>query len=61
MNILGNPSLREGGILVAQREINLCSCALGGKALARRCHAQDDEGGALRIGKLGQRGVLQVC
>jgi hypothetical protein len=30
MNILGNPSLREGGILVAQREINLCSCALGG-------------------------------
>ena len=49
MNILGNPSLREGGILVAQREINLYSCALGGSVgRARRCHAQDDEGGALQ-------------
>jgi len=52
MNILGIPLLREGGILVAQREINLCSCAPGGGVgRARRCHAQDDEGGAWRTWK----------
>ena len=62
MNILGIPLLREGGILAAQREKSTCA-VLREEALA-------EQGVAMRRttrvvlcahGKLGQRGVLQVC